>query len=755
MDLFDKFSSRENLKQAFKYVRNELTYSSLSVSPIDHASITAIEALGDKFFDSLEQCLRDGKYTPDRGFFVYVTKDNLGLRPVCVLSMIDRIVYQAIFNHEIFGFKIDGQLSDRACFAHRINEDKESDNFLCPYFNNWDAFNKSQEEAFNDDYIWKAEFDIQQYYENIPIKRLMEKLQISFNLKNEKILNILKKQLTTWVEHQDLHKGIPQGQNASAVLGNIYLSSLDEFAEKELSESDIVYLRYVDDIILMGKNKRSVLKATERIAKFLRDYNLNLNEKTRVTQLHNTKTIQEMRIISDYEDRVTEIPKDEFTRIQMEIPDIIEKILNDDGAEKIELRNLKYYLKVATNYELGFLLKLIGIIHFYPSLTVLIIRYITDGRNYLKNCEEYLSIIFLDESLWEIYRDSEISEWSRFWILKLLASNKDTDVDGINEEIYRILSSKEETILKIVAFYYEAIRGLKNDLALINRSIQSSENSVEKSLYSFFLINSFSNARTSTIQNHIEKILDDPSHEMNLIGCYLLKNYPKIKIDDVDGLFSKYILDKKQETGIASKETTTECNDMYYIVSGKALMPFNSPASIFGTSRKSLLKNSVELSFPEIVKWEKVTIKIKEGMREVEIFYNNNHIETADYTELGFFSGKKQQKQDRQWGFLCALSVLSATDINRATPEEMRRMVAVSSETTLSTANVHQIKRSLVKKLRTLFKTDDDPFYDKRDYYHPKFTILPEPTLRQDKIWRQGGMLNENINFEDNPGEAR
>ena len=66
MDLFDKFSSRENLKQAYKYVQDEIVHSSLSITPIDYASTTAINNLGEQFFVALEKYLRDGKYTPEK-----------------------------------------------------------------------------------------------------------------------------------------------------------------------------------------------------------------------------------------------------------------------------------------------------------------------------------------------------------------------------------------------------------------------------------------------------------------------------------------------------------------------------------------------------------------------------------------------------------------------------------------------------------------------------------------------------------------
>ena len=136
-------------------------------------------------------------------------------------------------------------------------------------------------------------------------------------------------------------------------------------------------------------------------------------------------------------------------------------------------------------------------------------------------------------------------------------------------------------------------------------------------------------------------------------------------------------------------------------------------------------------------------------MQDVEIFYDGTLIETADYRQLGFFTGKKQEKPDRQWGFLCALSALSATDITQATADKMCKMVAINSHATLSVGNVHQIKRSFVKRLRQLFNTGDDPFYYNRFYYQPKFTILPEPILRQKEVWPQGGKLNENLQYED------
>ena len=751
--LFERFSSRDNLRRAYKYVQNELAHSNLSVTPINHPALTAIDALGEQFFTALEKYLRSGKYGPEKGFFVYIPKDNLGIRPVCILSMIDRIVYQAIFNQKILGQKIDGQLSDKVCFSNRVNDDETADCFISPYFNGWDGFCKAQKKAFEKGFVWKAEFDVQQYYEHILANRLTQKLKDDFGIKDEKMLNLLKSQLCTWAEYPDLPKGIPQGPNPSAVLGNVYLSSLDRYAEDELIGKELRYFRYADDIILMGKSREDILKATEKIVRFLRGHNLNLNEKTRVSELQDTEAIEAMRFMSDYElDNSPEIPEDEFTRVQEKVPSIIQKILGGDKVEKPELRELKYYLKVGRGYTEDFLVKLIGIIHLRPSLTIPIVQYISDGREFLRLFGDSMDTTFIDCALCDAYDNSETSEWSKFWILKLLVSSDDAILTGdIEKEMHRILTSKRPTILKVVGFYYEAIHGRNIDIEIIEEAIENSESEVEKALYSFFLLNAFGNMRTPIVRNHIEKTINATSQEMNLIGCYLYQKNPKIMIDDIDGSFSMYILKRKTAVGkpwTGSDVLSVPTSPEYYVVRSDALIPFTeSPAAILGLKR--IKRHSVELVFPEAVRWEKVKLKMKEGLHDMEIFYDSKHIQTADYAELGFFSGKKQQKPDRQWGFLCALSVLSATDIRQATADKMRDMVAVNSNVTLTTGNVHQIKRTLVKRLRGMFKTDDNPFHDRRDYYQPKFAILPETALRREKNWEQGGRLNENRSSED------
>ncbi len=76
-------------------------------------------------------------------------------------------------------------------------------------------------------------------------------------------------------------------------------------------------------------------------------------------------------------------------------------------------------------------------------------------------------------------------------------------------------------------------------------------------------------------------------------------------------------------------------------------------------------------------------------------------------------------------------------------------MLAKHSGRAIKISNVHQAKKMLTASLRTLFKTSADPFVTNHNYYEPKFKILPEAMMRQKELWKQGGRLNENVEYSE------
>lgn len=160
-------------------------------------------------------------------------------------------------------------------------------------------------------------------------------------------------------------------------------------------------------------------------------------------------------------------------------------------------------------------------------------------------------------------------------------------------------------------------------------------------------------------------------------------------------------------------------------------------------------KYITELEFPKPIQWAKLELKIKEGLQDIDIFYNGKHIKTASYENLGFYSGEKEKKADRQWLFLTTLSVYSATDIKNATAQNMSSSLSKQTNKTINAAAIHQIKKNLVSALRDIFKTNDNPFTENKFFYEPKFKLLPAPSLRNEELWKQGGNLNENVSYDE------
>ena len=76
------------------------------------------------------------------------------------------------------------------------------------------------------------------------------------------------------------NQGLPIGNYSSQFFANLYLNQLDHFVKRKLKCN--YYLRYVDDFVILGKNKEELKSLIKKTNNFLKD-TLNL-------ELNNTKT---------------------------------------------------------------------------------------------------------------------------------------------------------------------------------------------------------------------------------------------------------------------------------------------------------------------------------------------------------------------------------------------------------------------------------------------------------------------------------
>lgn len=110
-----------------------------------------------------------------------------------------------------------------------------------------------------------VKMDIKKFYPSIPHDRLKERL--ASKIKDQKALKILN------VVIDSHEQGLPIGNYTSPWLAELYLQPLDHFIKQKLKVKH--YVRYADDLVLIGNNKRKLHKAMNEILEFLDEIGLN------------------------------------------------------------------------------------------------------------------------------------------------------------------------------------------------------------------------------------------------------------------------------------------------------------------------------------------------------------------------------------------------------------------------------------------------------------------------------------------------
>jgi len=110
------------------------------------------------------------------------------------------------------------------------------------------------------DYKFVCKTDVKSYYESIDHHLLFEQIyhRIHNRILRRYLWQVIHRTVEAGGKFQDIVCGISRGCPISPILGALYLHELDEHFEQE----DLLYLRYMDDIIILTKtrwqNRRAV-----------------------------------------------------------------------------------------------------------------------------------------------------------------------------------------------------------------------------------------------------------------------------------------------------------------------------------------------------------------------------------------------------------------------------------------------------------------------------------------------------------------
>lgn len=126
----------------------------------------------------------------------------------------------------------------------------------------------------NTKYVLKM--DIKKYFDNVSHKVLKEKL--SKLIRDKKLLYVLNEIIDT------IDKGIPLGFYTSQWFANFYLTSLDHYIKEQLGAT--YYIRYMDDMVILGSNKRKLHEMRRKILEYLnKNLELDMKENWQVFKL--------------------------------------------------------------------------------------------------------------------------------------------------------------------------------------------------------------------------------------------------------------------------------------------------------------------------------------------------------------------------------------------------------------------------------------------------------------------------------------
>lgn len=104
--------------------------------------------------------------------------------------------------------------------------------------------------------------DIKKYFDSVPHEIVTRKL--AEQIHDQRFLNILLEIVSV------NEKGLPLGFYTSQWLANWYLTGLDHYIKEVLKAP--YYIRYMDDMIIFGSNKRKLHKMRQAIADYLKKY---------------------------------------------------------------------------------------------------------------------------------------------------------------------------------------------------------------------------------------------------------------------------------------------------------------------------------------------------------------------------------------------------------------------------------------------------------------------------------------------------
>lgn len=257
--LFDKICNRENIVEAIK---------NASKNKLKKFAVRQVINNFDQSVDFIQDLLVNKKYKPSK-YYQATIKDGLSKKERIIYKpkfYPDQIIHWCLINiikpHLMRGMYY---LSCASVPGRGMHHAKK-------YCERW-----IQNDIKNTKYCLKL--DIRKFYPSIDLETLKSKFR-----------RIIKDEDTLWLIDSivDSHnEGLPIGNYTSQWFANFYLQDLDHYIKNDLRT--VYYIRYMDDLVLMGSNKRQLKKQFEAVRLFLKREKLEVKSNWQIFNISKRK----------------------------------------------------------------------------------------------------------------------------------------------------------------------------------------------------------------------------------------------------------------------------------------------------------------------------------------------------------------------------------------------------------------------------------------------------------------------------------
>ena len=241
--LYDRMLDHENVKNCIKKAtkgkkKRKRRYVQKMLAHLDEAADQVIELIKSGEFNFHESNLAVINEASQRKNRV-IAKPKLIDQIVhhVLMSVFTEIVTNSLYEH------VYGSIPNRSAQRHATK-----------YLRKW--IKKYGRKRF---YVFK--FDIRHFYDSVDHDILKQKLERK--IKDDQYLELL------FALIDSFEAGLPKGYYSSQWLANFYLLELDHYIKNVLFAPQ--YMRYMDDMVILCRNKRKLRKIKAEIERYLQD----------------------------------------------------------------------------------------------------------------------------------------------------------------------------------------------------------------------------------------------------------------------------------------------------------------------------------------------------------------------------------------------------------------------------------------------------------------------------------------------------